>query len=155
MGNADVGNRGQANLAFALISLKRGNKGVEHRRAIDAERADHGGHSGRERNVIRDPTRRRCTPTLLDSHDRIHDQARVDEQSAQSRFLPKAQLRRQRGRRRLRSTHRSNRGEEARCKLIALGLGPRNDSGAPTGLEHAGELAHPQTGVWEQDDPEY
>jgi hypothetical protein len=90
MGNADVGNRGQANLAFALISLKRGNKGVEHRRAIDAE-----GHSRRERDAIGNPMRRRYAPALLDAHDRVDGQARIDDEPSQRRFFPKAQLRRQ------------------------------------------------------------
>ena len=73
MGNADVGNRGQPNLAVTLVALETGNKGVEHARA-------HGGHSRRERDVIRNPTRRRYAPALLDTHDRVDGQTRVGEQ---------------------------------------------------------------------------
>ena len=45
--------------AFALIAFEGGNEGIEHACTVGAECVDHGRHSRREGDTLRDPTRRR------------------------------------------------------------------------------------------------
>src|SRR5947209_34836 len=62
--DAHVGNGGQRDFAATLVSFERGNEGIEHRPAVGTQSAEHGGHSRRERDAIRNPTRGRQAPAL-------------------------------------------------------------------------------------------
>src|SRR6516165_7874849 len=96
LADANVSDGGQPDFVTTLLSLKLGNKDIEHRHAIITERTDHSRHSRREGDTVRDPARRWQAPALLDPHDRRNDQAGVGQQFAQSRLFSKAQLCRQR-----------------------------------------------------------
>ena len=76
--HSDVRDCRHSHLAFTLVSFERSDEGIEHSCAVEAERIDHGGHSWREGDTVRDPTRRWYAPALLDAHDRVDGRAALE-----------------------------------------------------------------------------
>lgn len=114
----DLGNSGRPDLAFALVSVEGGDKGIEHRSQIS-----HGTHSRRECDALRNPTCRRQEPLRLDRLDRANHGPGVGGQPAKRGLAAKAQRSRQRPRRPLRPADYDD-GSQPHCKLVTFGLGP-------------------------------